>query len=376
MRITQKMIHTKMFKGLQKSQARLSEAQERIATSKNIRRPSDDPIGFMQIMGYHRDLHKLRQTIRNGENASTTLFQMDTTLERVGDLLLDAKNIATTMSSDTVGVDERLAAFDEVELMLDDMLQKSNTVFGGRYLFSGHKIRTQPYCRQMTAEDSTVSLSGGGPVSLTYLLPADADVTITIHNSDGDVVRTIGAGTQIAGDYTYAWDGLDDGGAPLADGDYDYEVFADFGERIEYVGDQGLIEQRVELEGTIVTNVPGSDIFGTSDSGIFTALMDLKTALEGNDADGIRDAISVMNTELENVTSVRAEIGTKIRRIEASTSELQTMEPILIGNLSHVEDVDMVMEAGEYLASQQAYETALESAGSILRLPTLLDFLR
>lgn len=296
------MIQSRLLRSLQKSKENLTRSQERIATSKNIRRASDDPMGFMKIMSLRRDLHRIRQTVRNARNASVTLIQMDTTLEYVNDMMLDASTQATRMSSDTVGVNERLAISKNIQFMIDDMIQKANMKFGGQYIFSGHKIFTQPY----------QIINDGGP---------------------------------------------DDG-------------------KIDYFGDQQLVEQRIELSGSMVVNVPGSDIFGDKDSGIFKVLTDLKTALENNDVAGIQSSLSLISAEMDRITAVRGEVGVKIRRAEASINELSSMEPELISDLVKIEDVDIAMEAGTYMATREVYQATLEATGSILQLPSLINFLR
>ena len=133
-------------------------------------------------MSYHRDLHKLRQTIKNAESASGALRITDTALQQVGDLMIDARNKAVAMASDTVSESARPAVAAEIQLMIDQMLQKANTEFGGRYIFSGHRVLIPPY-------------------------------------------------QQVDG-------------------------------QIKYLGDQGKMAQKVELSGSVVINIPGTEIFG------------------------------------------------------------------------------------------------------------------
>ena len=381
MRITEKTLQKRLFANLQKVKERLTISQERIATQRNIRRPSDDPIGFMKVMSYHRELFKLRQTIRNAGNVSIELFQIDTTLNANNDLLLEARNIATTMSSDTIGAAERLALVGEMDLMIEDLFQKANTQLAGRYIFSGHKIFTQPYVQQTTFEDDewTVNVAGGIPdANLDYTLPADAadaDVTIEIYDSDDVLVRTDNVGQQAGGAQTYSWDGLDDLGVPVSDGDYAYKVYADYG-GIEYIGDDGEISQKVALNNSMVVNVPGPEIFGTLDSGVFKVMTGLKTALEQNDRGAIQASISLLDAEMDRITAVRGKVGVKIKQVDASINELSLMEPMLTDNLSQVEQVNLITESGNYMAAQEAYEAALQATASILKLPKLLDYIR
>ncbi|MBD3182247.1 flagellar hook-associated protein 3 [Candidatus Poribacteria bacterium] len=296
MRITDKMIHNRLFKSYQKAAERLANSQERIATQKNIKQPSDDPVGFMKIVSYNKDLQRVKQTIKNAESAHSTLSQMESILQEASDLIIEARTRANAASSDTYDADARMAVAGEIDLVIEDMVMKANTNLGGKYIFAGQKILTEPY--------------------------------------------------QVAGN------------------------------QIDYMGDQGEIRQRVELNGSIVVNTPGENIFGTSDSGLFSILQELKAALEDDDAERIRATLPMLDDEIDNIADVRGEIGMKIRRTEVGISELNTMELNLTSELSKVKDADLVQEAGQYMANQQAYQAALEVTASILRLPNLLDYLK
>jgi len=263
-----------------------------------------------------------------------------------------------------------------VRFMVDDMLLTANTEFGGQYLMAGHKTTRPAYARRAVIEDSAVELSAGGPVDLAYSIPADADVTVTVYDDEGTPVRTVNVGAQVGGDYTYSWDGTDDLGAAVPDEDYDYEISADFGDRIEYVGDQGVISQRTELNSSMVINIPGSDIFGVQGDGIFSRMDDFMTALGDNDQAGIQASIGAFETDMERIVAARGLLGMRIERAESSLAEMELREPMLIDSLAKIEDVDTVLESARYLATQESYQAILKTAGSILQLPSLLEYLR
>lgn len=46
------------------------------------------------------------------------------------------------------------------------------------------------------------------------------DLTITIQNAAGEIIRTIDAGTQAAGNIEFSWDGTDNNGNPAREGEY------------------------------------------------------------------------------------------------------------------------------------------------------------
>jgi flagellar basal-body rod modification protein FlgD len=61
---------------------------------------------------------------------------------------------------------------------------------------------------------------GETPVTVEYLLQADADVEIQVLDSSGRVVRNAVVPGATAGWHEFSWDGLDDAGAAMPAGDY------------------------------------------------------------------------------------------------------------------------------------------------------------
>lgn len=73
---------------------------------------------------------------------------------------------------------------------------------------------------------SAVSLyDSQGILGVDIAEPAD-NVRVNIMNSSGVTVRTLDLGAQQAGVLPVTWDGKDDGGASLADGNYKFEIKA------------------------------------------------------------------------------------------------------------------------------------------------------
>ena len=64
----------------------------------------------------------------------------------------------------------------------------------------------------------------GETVTYTSVVPFPVTETLIIRNSAGSIVRTLVNAARLAGTYTDAWNGRDDGNAPLPDGLYSYTV--------------------------------------------------------------------------------------------------------------------------------------------------------
>ncbi len=186
MRITDKIIQERAMTGMKQTAQKLSKTHHRIATTKNVSCPSDDPIGSSRIMTNYKDLGRVRQTIRNCENSNTLLSYTDNLLERVSDMLIDARQKASVMASDTLGSEERKTVANEVSIMIDQMLQLANSQFAGRYIFSGQKTLTMPYTK---SDDDIQYLGDDGEIGQRIELGQDTMVV----NFPGS--RVFGTGT-------------------------------------------------------------------------------------------------------------------------------------------------------------------------------------
>lgn len=81
--------------------------------------------------------------------------------------------------------------------------------------------------REVTAAGQNVHVKNGSASDVSFNLPDNAtDVTITISDESGNVVKTIEAGRRDAGDQTVSWNPVSDRGADLPDGLYSYTVTA------------------------------------------------------------------------------------------------------------------------------------------------------
>lgn len=81
--------------------------------------------------------------------------------------------------------------------------------------------------RDVEAYGNQVAWDGDGDAALAYDLAANAsEVTVTIRDQNGNVVRELTPGAQEDGRSTLAWDGTDKNGATVPEGVYTFEVAA------------------------------------------------------------------------------------------------------------------------------------------------------
>jgi flagellar basal-body rod modification protein FlgD len=85
--------------------------------------------------------------------------------------------------------------------------------------------------KQVTAVGNRVELNDSGTAAMSFDLAADADtVYIKVYNAAGAFVADVEAGRLSAGEQQVIWDGTDQNGQSLPEGQYQFEVLAVDGE--------------------------------------------------------------------------------------------------------------------------------------------------
>lgn len=234
MRITENLKFQMLMNTLSLAQKNYGSLAEKMASQKNINRPSDDPVGATRVLNYRSVRESIDQYRRNIENASAWMEITNTKLESVLQLIAEAKEAGlNNQSSDTQQV---LA--QTVGSLIEELQSLANSKFGNRYLFSGTATDTEPFSRMILPVSASAnafdgSLYTGG----TYTGASDKTFTVRIANGGA-----LGAATyQVSEDGGTTWlpdpagtvpvdgtvtlgDGLtltfvDDGSNPLTAGD-------------------------------------------------------------------------------------------------------------------------------------------------------------
>jgi len=105
--------------------------------------------------------------------------------------------------------------------------------------------------RSVKTLDNSILVKNGTTESNAYELEDGADVTISIRDEEGLVIRTIYAGWQVAGEHELIWDGKDNQGSVVGDGVYTFEL--------EATDEEGFI---VPYDTYLVGEVTGVTYYG------------------------------------------------------------------------------------------------------------------
>jgi flagellar basal-body rod modification protein FlgD len=124
---------------------------------------------------------------------------------------------------------------------LDALLQSSrNAVLSADIGLIGHRVEVP---------GKTIDLAGGR-AEFGYSMSRDAEsAAVSIRDSAGNLVRNLALDPKL-GSHNVIWDGLDDAGSPVAEGDYklEFSVFDADGKPIPVTGYIAAKVERVELD--------------------------------------------------------------------------------------------------------------------------------
>ena len=140
MRVTNTMMADNITASLLRQMKQMYQVQEQIVTGKRINRPSDDPVGMSNVLGYRNTISSLEQYNENISSGKMHIETMDNVLEMIADLLNDAKTIAFDDDPDM-----RTNLAQDVASIREQILDLTNYRINGDYIFSGDATDTQPF---------------------------------------------------------------------------------------------------------------------------------------------------------------------------------------------------------------------------------------
>lgn len=147
-----------------------------------------------------------------------------------------------------------------------------------------------------------------------------------------------------------------------------------------YLGDGGDIVRSIGPGVAVIINTRGSDVLGNgADGKLLNTLRDVASHLRGaTPADDLAlrsTDIVAIDSAIEDVLTVRAQVGAVANRVSSADNRLAELEENARGLLSKTEDADMAATIVDYSMQQSVYQSALRAGAGIVQT-SLLDFLR
>ncbi len=176
------------------------------------------------------------------------------------------------------------------------------------------------------------------------------------------------ANTQVAGRYIFA--GTETSTQPFAFDDDNNPTLA------TYAGNNDPFAIKIGKDTNVEVGRNGEQVFGVNwdADNIFKTLIDLKTALQGNDVAGIQSAMQNLDNHLERSRNLVSDTAGKVIRLDVKEKIIQDLNLSYTERMSKLEDADIAAAIVELEAKELAYQAALNSSAKVMNI-SLLDYL-
>lgn len=149
------------------------------------------------------------------------------------------------------------------------------------------------------------------------------------------------------------------------------------GKIVDYRGNDGTINRKINEQTIIAVNVSGREVFDQSAGGgidLFQMIFDLKKALENDDTSAINSKITDVNDSIEQTLKAFLKIGTRKQLVMFNDDRFISQNILVRAAMSNLEDTNFADTFINFKAEENALNAAL-SAGARVVAPSLLDFL-
>ncbi len=144
-RITHTMVQRNVLADLNAASSRLSKTQSKMASNKEIEKPSDNPYGASQAMALRSSVASTQQYQRNAEDAQGWMEATEQALDEITQVVQRARDLMLGGATSSSDGRSRESIADEIEQIIQSVKQNANATYRGSFIFSGGKTDTQPY---------------------------------------------------------------------------------------------------------------------------------------------------------------------------------------------------------------------------------------
>ncbi len=144
--------------------------------------------------------------------------------------------------------------------------------------------------------------------------------------------------------------------------------FVESGGVVSYLGNDQAMSRSYSENVSIDINVDGQSIM---DTGIFSAMSDLITALRANDETAVRSTIDDLKTAGDKMLGLTAEVGTRSSNLRLIRSRLEQTNIDLETFRSDARDARLDQEIVSFQTEQISYQAALQVTAKTINLNIL-----
>lgn len=338
------------------TKSRLEDLQLKGSNLKRIQKPSDDPVGNIELLAIRSRNIDGEQYMRNASFAKTQLSFTEAAIEELTEVVQKAKEIAVNQASNIYNPDVRLSVAKEIGQLRNQAIGISNRRLGNKFLFSGHKTLTKPFGMdgKYQGDKGKISIE----VSKDFFVPV---------NFDGEFLFFEKGNTKLAKQNELELD---------AEKFKQKEVPA---KKLNQDSEIQKQDKRIQPESDAINrtlaSVDKQPSRNLSRASIFDDLRTLENALSTNSHVVIQSLLEKFDEHTNRLIQTRTQVGSLMNSIDNAEGNLEKDKVANETYKSKIEDAD-VAELFSDLSKQQAILQATYQTSSKLMNKSLLDFIR
>jgi len=393
MRVTQKILTDRSMQNLNNILSRVLRTQDILSSGKEIRRPSDDPVRFNQVLSLRTSIEKLDQYTSNVEDGINWLNLVDKSLSSVSGVLEKVRTLVLQGANGTLTAEDREMIATEIEAYLEELIGTANTSYAGRHLFSGTQTLTVPFSREgdiitYYGDNNSIILEIENNTTLAIGFPGDDVFFRGFEASSGDMT-SVDFNSYNGSSFTINGKTVNIDSATITSlSDLVNSINNDPNLKSEVYalsdGDRLILRSRTAsplslsgapLEAWGMIDGGGNILNSREAEGVFKVVEDIIKDLRNNEVSKLSgEDLGNLDEALDNLLAVRSQVGARTLRLENSRNRFEEFSVNFKKLLSLNEDIDVaevVMQLNEH---QNVYQMALAATARVIQ-PTLLDFL-
>jgi len=164
---------------INKNLNRMSKYQYQLATGKKISVPSDDPVVAARALKLRTDLAEVQQYKRNVEDAISWMEITEDTIDKLGDVIQRARELAVDASNGTKTPEDLQKVKEEILQLREQIIHIANTTYAGRYIFSGFSTN-----KPLLKEDGTFNIDVMNSEKIMFEIGIKDNLNVNVTGGD------------------------------------------------------------------------------------------------------------------------------------------------------------------------------------------------
>ncbi|NBS11796.1 MAG: flagellar hook-associated protein 3 [Gammaproteobacteria bacterium] len=402
---------------MSKSQTDLAKLQEKVASGKELVRPSDGVDLALNISRLKSSIAKL-DSYKDSLNAVNDRLRIEESyMTGTSDVLRQIKTLTLQGANASTSLSDKNVIATQIEELINELVNQANgTDVNGNFLFAGTRVATRPY----QLDDSGVFRYQGDQVNTSVdfsstrqtvigrsgpdvfqsvftgemlnVVPGIYDIELTGSVEEGDLFQVSLDGVT----YGYTAESGDSAEivleaiqteieAAIAAGTHEsitlsvvdntMTITADDGHDRRIIGTTVNATDGVESQGLTVTQTQEPDPGRPEKIEFFESLQGLTDLLRVGDQQAVQGKLDELDQMIDQATLGLADIGVEMSTIDAQIAINDDLKLSLQAALSGKEDLDYAAAITKMQAQMLSLEAAQSSFAKISQL-TLFDYIR